>query len=754
MLQRGELPHKLRIPYLLPNMPSFFSLSRAHRLWSAALVIIAPAITCASLQAQANYATPYTFSLLAGSAGSPGSVDATGAAATFNQPYGISVDSSGTVYVADHKSNIIRKVTAAGVVTTLAGTANVAGINNATGTAAVFSQPTSVAVDSSGNVFVADYVNNVIRKIDSKAVVTTFAGTAGSAGSTDATGTAALFNQPYGVAVDSSGNLYVTEYANDTIRKITSAGVVTTFAGTAATPGFQNGTGTAALFSQPTGIAVDSSGNVYVADTGNNAIRKITSAGVSSTLAGGFAAGYQDGTGTGALFRSPRGVAVDSSGNVYVADSQNSCIRKITPAGVVTTIAGLAGNFATQTGTGPAALFDIPTGVAVDSNGKVYVSNTLGYTIEVGTAATAIAPAITLQPSSQTVRTGEPVVFHIQATGLPSPTYQWYLNGTALTASSGVLGTTSPSLYLTSASAAQSGTYTCAVTNASGSVTSSSATLSLSNSANAGRIINFSCRSNAGTGSSVAIAGFALSSGTGTEPVLVRASGPALAAFNITGLLEDPQLTLQSGATVLGYDYGWKGSAAIASAAAAVDAFQWTNSSSLDSALVANLAPGLYSAQVSGYGADSGVELTEIYDAGEANFSLANPQLINISSRSNVGTGSNVLIAGFVIGGDTSRTVLIRASGPALSAFGVSGTLADPVLQLYSGSNVLLSNAGWNADSEIALAANTVGAFSWGTTASADSAILVTLPPGAYTAEVSGAAFDTGISLIEVYALP
>jgi hypothetical protein len=134
-------------------------------------------------------------------------------------------------------------------------------------------------------------------------------------------------------------------------------------------------------------------------------------------------------------------------------------------------------------------------------------------------------------------------------------------------------------------------------------------------------------------------------------------------------------------------------------------------------------------------------------------------QLINMSGRAWVGTGGNVLIAGFVIGGTTSRTVLIRASGPALSQLGVSGVLADPALQLYqsngsAGSNLIQSNTGWGGNAQIAAAAASVGAFSWGSAATSDSALLVTLPPGAYTAEISGAGGDSGISLVEVYELP
>jgi hypothetical protein len=186
-----------------------------------------------------------------------------------------------------------------------------------------------------------------------------------------------------------------------------------------------------------------------------------------------------------------------------------------------------------------------------------------------------------------------------------------------------------------------------------------------------------------------------------------------------------------------------------------VGAFAWTNPASLDQATIQTLTMGDYTAEVAGQSGDTGVALEEVYDATPAGtYTLSMPHLINVSSRAEVGVGGNVLIAGFVIGGTTSKTVLIRASGPALANFGIVGILPDPELQLYSGSAVLESNTGWGANAQIASAASAVGAFPWGTTATPDSAILVTLPPGSYTAKVSGAGGDTGVSLVEVYEVP
>jgi len=236
----------------------------ANTLFTYVVPNVAPSFTLPS-------GPPPVVSTLAGStASNTGYVDATGTAARFNSPYGVAVDSTGNVYVADTFNHAIRKITPGGVVTTLAGsTAGDDGYVDATGTGARFQYPAGVAVDSTGNVYVADANNNAIRKITPGGVVTTLAGsTAGTSGYVDATGTDARFNYPEGVAVDSTGNVYVADNYNSAIRKITSGGEVTTLAGsTAGDDGYVDATGTAARFNYPTGVAMDSSGNVYVLPT-------------------------------------------------------------------------------------------------------------------------------------------------------------------------------------------------------------------------------------------------------------------------------------------------------------------------------------------------------------------------------------------------------------------------------------------------------------------------------------------------------
>jgi hypothetical protein len=281
------------------------------------------------------------------------------------------------------------------------------------------------------------------------------------------------------------------------------------------------------------------------------------------------------------------------------------------------------------------------------------------------------------------------------------------------------------------------------------------AALVASQTSDPGRLINLSVRANVGTGANILIAGFVSGgSGTsGTQPVLIRGIGPALTAFGVSDALADPELTLFQGAAAISSDAGWAGNTRVAQANAAVGAFVLNNPDSLDSAIFeSNLAKGSYTAQVEGKSGDSGVGLVEVYDdTAPGDYRASSPRLVNLSARALVGPGADTIIAGFVIGGSTAKTVLIRVSGPALAALGLAGTLPDPKLQLFAGDTMVASNTGWAGDPQIAATAASTGAFAWGDPLSADSALLVSLEPGAYTAEISGASGDTGLALVEIY---
>jgi streptogramin lyase len=318
--------------------------------------------------------------------GTYGYADGTGGpdgSAEFNAPRGVGTDAQGNVYVADFNNNRIRKIDANGNVTTLAGDGEATygdGTGGANGTAK-FNHPTGVATDAQGNAYVADYQNNRIRKIDTSGNVTTFAGN-GTAGYADGAGGphgGAEFNGPTGVAVDAQGNVYVADFDNSRIRKIDALGNTITLAGNG-TPGFVDGTGGpngTAEFSLPCAVAVDAQGNVYVADTFNSSIRKIDTNGNVTTLAGNGTPGYADGAGSSAQFLNPHGVTVDGQGNVFVADNGNARVRKIDPQGNVTTYAGngTQANVDGPGGPNDTAEFYVPYSIAADALGNVFVGD-------------------------------------------------------------------------------------------------------------------------------------------------------------------------------------------------------------------------------------------------------------------------------------------------------------------------------------------------------------------------------------------
>jgi D-alanyl-D-alanine dipeptidase len=330
--------------------------------------------------------------LLAGNVGGSGVADGTGTVARFRNPQGIATDAVGNVYVSDVSNHTIRKISPAGEVITLAGSAGRPGSADGAGTAARFFLPAGLATDAAGNVFVADEFNHTIRKITPQGMVSTLAGRAGSRGSADGTGTAAYFNNPRGLATDAAGNVYVADYNNHTIRKVTPAGAVSTFAGSAGNNDSVDGIGTVARFYNPNGLTTDAAGNVYVADSNNHTVRKISPASAVSTLAGSAGnAGSADGAGSAARFLGLDGIVTDVVGNVYIADTSNHTIRKITPAGAVSTLAGSAGNTGSVDGTGTAARFFFPRGLATDIAGNTYVTDSFNHTIRKITSAGAVS---------------------------------------------------------------------------------------------------------------------------------------------------------------------------------------------------------------------------------------------------------------------------------------------------------------------------------------------------------------------------
>ena len=400
------------------------------------------------VKAQSVYTTPYLITTLAG--GVTGYSDGTGAAASFIYPKGIAVDSASNAYVADTQSNTIRKITQSGVVTTLAGSAAYVGSADGAGALARFNGPTGIAVDSAGNVYTCDTLNFTVRKITPAGVVSTVAGITGLQKAVDGTGTSAGFNYPVGMTIDSSGNLYVCEPYVNLIRKITPAGVVTTI----------NLSSTI----YPQFIAIDTSGNFYVTCINSYVIYKVTSTGLVSLLAGTTGSqGNADGESTAAQFGIPYGISVDASGSVFVSDQKNETIRKISN-GIVSTIAGqnLISISPFTNGTGSAATFSNLYGLAIDNSNKIYIGD-IG-SIRVGQVASP--PVINSQPMSTSQSVGYSATLSVSATGVGTLSYQWYKNGAA------IVGATSSSLTFSSLSLTDSGTYSVTISNTYGSVTS------------------------------------------------------------------------------------------------------------------------------------------------------------------------------------------------------------------------------------------------------------------------------------------
>jgi sugar lactone lactonase YvrE len=712
-------------------------------------------------------------SVLAGSLAAMGNADGAGEAARFGHVLGLAVGPDGNLAAID--GTVVRRITAEGAVTTLAGQVDVRGDRDGVGLAALFNWPVGLAFDRAGNIYVADtnvsvLGRDLVRRLAPDGSVTTFAGTT-AAPPRDGVGGAARFEFPHGIVVDDASNLIVGDsvrfgslreisaagavvtlplvdgsggsvvalltslspaglvrdaggnlFVSDTSRilHVTPAGVVTLYAGASgpgAGLGSADGTRSEARFFAPAGLALDEAGNLFIADRGNHTIRKISAAGVVSTLSGvAGSPGSADGVGTEARFFSPAGVAADRAGNIYVSDTGNSTLRRIAPDGRVTTIAGAVGSAGSVDGRGDAVRFEEPQGLALDARGNLFVADR--------TTIRKVTP--------------EGLVSTVGGWGGQPGNRDGTGSGARFADASDIAIDRAGTLYL--------------VDFANQSIRKG---VPVENPA---RVVNVSVLA-ALTG-----AGDSLTLGTivggsdpgGTMPLLVRAAGPSLVAFGVADPLADPQFEVYSGTTRVGANDNWDGEADLAAAFVRVGAFPWANARSQDAALrVAAVPDGNCTVRVSGRTSAGGTVLAELYDDTAATPDApARSRLTNVSVLKNV---SATLTAGFMIDGASSVTVLIRAVGPSLAALGLNDVQADPQLTLFDGrSRVLAANDDWGsagslARDELTAAFARVSAFPFISGASQDAALLINLAPGNYTVQLPARESHPGLALLEIY---
>ena len=637
-------------------------------------------------------------------AGIVGGVDASGTAARFENPRGVAVDSTGNIYVADTFEESIRKITPAGVVTTIAGQNGIPGSADGTGSAAGFDIPYGVAVDSAGNVYIADSGNNTIRFMTPGGVVTTIAGLAHNAGSANGVGSAARFNSPRALAVDSAGNIYVADTNSSTIREIvpTSSGgpitwTVSTISGLAGTVGTANGNISTARYNHPAGIACDGNGDLYIADSTNFLIRKlVVSGGAVSTVAGTGATGDVDGEGPIALLDDPIGIAVDSNQNIYFSDYLGQVVRVISASsGAVSTLAGQFTTLGNANGAGTAASFRDPSGLAVDASGNLYLVDYLNSEVKKGVPA--VTPSITTPPAAQSVVFGGNATFTAVAAGSPAPGYVWQVS-------------------------TNGGTSFANLTDGNGIAGSATATLtiaspSVSSNGYLYRVVVTNPLSSVTSGAVALAVSQAVPVVTWATPAPIP-NGTALSSTQLdaTASTAGTFAYTPAAGTVLPL-----GSQALSVTFTPTDTTDFTSATAQ---VFINVAP--------------------------------TNDLTDMSTRLTVGGGAYDGFATFTVEGSQSKQMLIRGVGPALAVFGFPGTLADPYLSVTNqAGTVVASNDNWDTPSANGTAVTTadaaVGALSLTSTASLDAALVSTFAPGTYTVHLSGNSGDTGLALLEMY---
>lgn len=345
--------------------------------------------------------------------------------AQLNVPYGVAIDALGNLYIADMSNNKIRKVNTSGIITTFAGT-GVQGYSGdgAAATSAKLAGPTGVAVDASGNVYIADNSNNRIRKVNTSGIITTVAGIGGASGFTGDGGaaTAAKLANPWGLTLDKNGNIYFSDSQNHRIRKINTSGIISTIAGIGSNGFSGDGSAaTSAMLNLPCGVAIDTIGNVYIADRNNRRVRKVDVTGIITTFAGTGVTGYSGdgGAATSAQLSSHYGIGIDEAGNIYIGDTNNGCVRKVNTAGIISTMAGIGTlGYSGDGGLATNAQLNMPTGIAFDYYGNAFIADLNNDRIR---KVTCVSPTVIINSTKNSVCLGDSLT--LSSSGASS--YTW-----------------------------------------------------------------------------------------------------------------------------------------------------------------------------------------------------------------------------------------------------------------------------------------------------------------------------------------
>lgn len=686
-----------------------------------------------SLQAVYKYTPSTGVGVFVGAVAEYGHVDGTGSSARFTGPVALAFDTIGNLFVAEPHS--IRKITPSGVVSTFAGSPTDAGGQDGVGISARFFFPGGLAFDKTGNLFVVHGLGGkLIRRVTPDGTTTTLFGN----------GDITWGDFPIPIAVDNAGNVF-TRFWQCSIEKITPQGTITIVAGDPHDSGTEDGAGGNARFSPILSFARDEDGTFYVADILNFTVRKVTADGVVSTLAGNpndENPRSVDGIGSEARFAYPIGIAIEASGDLLVLDS--GAIRRVTKAGKVTTIAGKTDTGGTADGIGTNARFSTPVGIVRDNSGAIYIADRDNYVIRKGVPVVInqTAPAITWAAAAA-IQSGTPIsAAELNATANAPGSFSY----------DPALGTIlSPGTHTLTVTFTPTDTF---------NYSSATAQVTLTVNAASSRLANISARGYCSTGDRVMIGGFVVS-GSAPKRILIRAVGPSLVSQGLGSaeVLLDPVIEVHKGVPIIASNDNWAddgNGTDITTTAAQIGAAALVNSDTKSAALLLTLQTGVYSFVASGKGGTAGIVLLEVYDADAV---TGGSTFVNIATRAYSTSGNGVTIGGFVISGNQSKQVLLRAVGPTLAKQGIGQAelLADPTIELHDalhGNTVVASNDNWgenaNAGAILSTAAR-IGAAPLDSSDAKSSALLLTLPPGVYSFIAGGKSASTGIVLVEVY---